>query len=341
MFNVYDLQKQLVESACPSGFEGEKIGPLLAKLAGPFVDEVTTDPLRNIICLKKGTGGGKKIMMAAHMDSIGFIVTYVDDNGFIWFDNLGGFLPAMLVNTRVRFLNGMRGIIRVKEAPKAVEKNLMQIKTSDLYIDIGTTDKNGAEKHVKLGDAALFEGESVRAAGGNIIGPYADDLIACTVLLMVMERVGQSSNDLYFVFTAQEEVGCRGAGISAFGIDPDIGIACDVCATGDTPLNDEVHLAVSLGKGPTIKLKDSSVICSPVLNDKLRKIATAEGIAWQHEILTGGGTDTCTIQSTHAGVHATCISVPTRNIHSPVEMFNIGDVEGAVALMTAAVTTKL
>ena len=340
MFNVFDLQKQLVASACPSGSEGERIGPLLAKLAKPFVDEVAVDPLGNVICHKKGKGG-KKIMMAAHMDAIGFIVTFVDDKGFVWFDGIGGHFPLMLVNTRVRFLNGTVGMIRVKEYPKALAKPTTQVRISDLFIDIGAADKKDAEKKVKIGDMAIFEGESVKVAGGNVMGPYADDLIACVVLLMTMEKVKSSDNDLYYVFTSQEEVGCRGAQAAAFGIDPDIGLACDVCGTGDTPANDEVHMAVSLGKGPTIKIKDSSVICSPVLNEKLRKIAKDNKIVYQDEILTGGGTDTCKMQLTHSGVHSTCISVPTRNIHSAVEMFNIKDVEDAVKLMAAAVTSKL
>ncbi len=334
MFNVYDLQKQLVAAACPSGWEGEKIAPLLAKLAKPFCDEVTTDALGNIICRKKGKG--KKIMMAAHMDAIGFLVTFVDDKGFLWFDNIGGFMPAMLVNTRVRFLNGTRGIICCKKMIKSFGKTMPQIAMSDLFIDIGASDKADAEKYVRLGDVAVFEGELGKAAGGNLMGPYADDLIACTVLLMAMEQIKKCDNDLYFVFTSQEEVGCRGAKTASYAIKPDIGLACDVCGVGDTPNNRDVRMAVSLGAGPAIKIKDSSVISSRELNAKMHALARQEKIAVQDEILTGGGTDTCAMQMAAGGAMATCISIPTRNIHSQVEMFNAGDAELAAKLIAAA-----
>jgi len=335
MFDVFELQKELVSLACPSGSEHLKIAPRLAELAAPFVDEVTTDVLGNVICHKKG-GCGKKIMYAAHMDAIGFMATFIDDKGFVWFETVGGFYPIELVNARVRFMNGAHGIIKLRELPKQMAKTLSAVPKTQLFIDIGAKNKTEAEEIVAIGDVAVYAGESRKIAGNNIMTPYADDLIACVVLLLAMEQVGDCENDLYFVFTAQEEVGCRGARTAAFALEPDIGIACDVTDTGDTPMSEKVKMAVDLGKGPTIKIKDGSVICSPQLNEKLREIAKTSDIPWQNEILIAGGTDTGVIQAARGGVAATCVSIPTRNIHSSCEIINIGDVQLAAKLLAAA-----
>lgn len=338
MFDVFELQKQLVENAAPSGFETRQ-AELLRKLAKPFVDEIRTDALGNLICHKKGTG--KRVMFAAHMDAIGFIVTHIDDQGFIWVDRLGWHQPAQIINCRVRFLGGQKGVIRPREMVKTLSGTYASVALTDLYIDIGAKNKAEAERIVSIGDVAVFEGESRMIAGGNIMGPYADDLIGCVVLLMVMEQMKKSDNDLYFVFTTQEEVGCRGALSAAQGISPDYGIAVDVCGTGDKPEDKKVAMDVSLGKGPTIKIKDTMVICTPAFNAKLRALAKSEQIPYQDEILRGGGTDTSSIQRSGANVTATCVSIPTRYIHSPAEVFSISDVENAAKLLAAFVSQKL
>ncbi len=338
MFNVLDLQKQLVAAAGPSGFE-HNIGALLAQLAKPFLDEIYSDPLGNVICHKKGSG--KKIMLAAHMDAIGFIVTSIDEQGYIWFDRLGWHSPALLVNKRVRFANGTMGIIRPREGSRHMAKAINAVTMQDLYIDIGAKDKKQALKHLSVGDTAVFEGEPREIAGGNIIGPYADDLIGCTVLLMAMEQMSENDNDVYFVFATQEEVGLLGSHAAAQGILPWLGIACDVCGTGDTPGNTRTPMEVSLGKGPTVKIKDASVISSPLANKLVKAAAKAAGVAVQDEILTGGGTDTASIQMSGSGAHATCISIPTRYIHSPVEIINKNDAEGAAKIMAQLLSQKL
>ena len=338
MFEVLELQKKLVAAAAPSGFEHRQAAQL-AELARPFADEVTVDPMCNVICRKKGKG--PKIMLAAHLDAIGFIVTHVDDNGYVWFDRIGGLHPALVLNCRVRFMNGAMGVIRVRDAAKSLALAPAALTFADMYIDLGAGSKAEAEKLVKLGDLAVFEGEPRPVAGGNVMGPYADDLIGCVVLLMAMERMKKNDNDLYFVFSSQEEVGCRGAGTAAEGIHPDYGFAVDVCGTGDKPEDAKTPMEVKVGAGPTIKIKDMSVICSPALNEQLRTVAKKAKIPYQDEILRGGGTDTSSIQRSGAGVHATCVSIPTRHIHSPAELFSIADVEHAAELLAAFVSQKL
>jgi len=338
MFDVLKLQQQLVAAAAPSGNE-KKMGQLLADLARPFVDEIRTDAMGNVICRKKGRG--KRVMAAAHMDVIGFLATFVDEKGFVWFDHIGGHNPSYLINTRVVFANGTRGVIRPKALDKLAEKKMSAVRFSDLYIDIGAKDQAEAKKLIKIGDTAIFEGAPRMILGNNVMGPYADDLIGCVVLLMAMEQLQETKNDLYFVFSVQEEIGCRGAKTAAFGVEPHLGIACDVCPVGDTPADDGVHMAVCVGKGPTIKIKDSSVYCSPEANAHVRAAAKKAGVIYQDEILTGGGTDTSEMQMARDGAMATCISIPTRNIHLPVEIFNIDDVQGAAKLLAAAMCAKL
>ncbi len=331
MFDVLQLHQALVREARPSGAEQKAIAGVLKEMATPFVDEIRTDAMGNLICRKKGKG--KKVMVAAHMDAIGFLVTGVDDLGCLSFTNLGWHDPAEIINARIVFESGLRGIIRPRA--KATAGAWTGVKMTDLYIDIGATCRKDAEKLAKVGDMAVFEGAPQAVAGHRIMGPYADDLIGCVVLLLAMEQLEESPYDVYFVFSSQEEVGCRGAKTAALGICPDIAIACDVCDADDTPLEDKKNRVIFLGKGPAIKIKDSSVICNPALNEKLRKAAKKAELTWQDEIMLAGGTDTSAMQMSGPDVAATCVSIPTRNIHSPAEIYDWRDVEQAAALLAA------
>lgn len=339
MFNVVELQKKIVAAALPSGFE-KNVGEVLADLARPFVDEITTDAMGNVICHKKGEG--KRLMMPAHMDTIGFMATYIEDGGFIRFEGIGGHTPATLIGVSVRFENGVCGCIRPEKLPELAAKPFSAIKLSDLYIDIGARDKEEAEKLVRIGDVAVFNAPTVELAGGNLMTPYADDLISCVVLLLAMEELKDKKckNDLYFVFSTQEEVGLRGATTAAYSIDPYMGIAVDVCGTGDNPTT-TVKMAVKLGEGPTIKIKDASLICNPQAVAHMRKAAEKAGIKYQDEILLQGGTDAGAMQKARGGVYSGCISIPTRHIHSPGEIINIEDVKQAARLLAACAESEL
>ena len=338
MFDVLKLQKQLVAAACPSGSEYKAISPLLADLAKPFVDEVYTDAMGNLICHKKGNG--KKVMLCAHMDAIGLMVTSVGDDGAVWFTNVGGLRPVQMIGARVRFENGLQGIVRLREEGKNLGLRTGALSLSQLYVDIGALSGEQARSMVKVGDVAIFAGEPREVGGGNIMGPYADDLIGCVVLLLAMEQSQNTPNDVYYVFSVQEEVGCRGSKTAAFAIAPDLGIAVDVTGTGDVPTG-KVPMDVKLGAGPTIKIKDGSVICSHEANALLEQAAEKAGILCQREILLAGGTDTSSIQMAGNGAIATCVSVPTRHIHSPAETFNRGDVEQAGKLLSALLAEAL
>ncbi len=333
MFDTLTLQKQLVAAAMPSGFESG-VGALLAELAAPYADEVMTDALGNVICHKKGEG--KRIMLAAHMDLIGFMVTYIDEKGYLRFEPIGGHTPAFLHRTPIRFKNGTKGVVMCEKWAEESKKKLSDVRTANFYIDIGANSYEKAASMVSIGDVCVFDGDTY-SQNGMVLTPYADDLVACTVLLRVMERLKESPYDLYFVFTVQEEVGLRGAGTSAHRIAPEMGIAVDVCGTGDVP-SSTAYFDVKLGRGATVKIKDGSLLCNPQVISFLRDAAERAGVTYQDEVMLSGGTDAGAIQRTLGGILAGGVSIPTRNIHSPREIYSLSDVDGAVSILTEALS---
>ena len=333
MFDTLTLQKQLVAAAMPSGFESG-VGALLAELAAPYADEVMTDALGNVICHKKGEG--KRIMLAAHMDLIGFMVTYIDEKGYLRFEPIGGHTPAFLHRTPIRFKNGTKGVVMCEKWAEESKKKMSDVRTTNFYIDIGANSYEKAASMVSIGDVCVFDGETY-SQNGMVLTPYADDLVACTVLLRVMEQLKQSPYDLYFVFTVQEEVGLRGAGTSAHRIAPEMGIAVDVCGTGDVP-SSTAYFDVKLGRGATVKIKDGSLLCNPQVISFLRDAAERAGVTYQDEVMLSGGTDAGAIQRTLGGILAGGVSIPTRNIHSPREIYSLSDVDGAVSILTEALS---
>ena len=329
-----DMMKTLTElvgAFGPTGCEKE-ISDVIEKLAEPYVDEISRDTLGNLICHKKGSG--PRVMFSAHMDSIGLAATHIDDKGFVHVGALGGVSPKEVLYTPVRFQNGVRGLVCAPE-----DADMAKLKVSDLLVDIGAADEAEAKTLVKVGDAAVYD-TSTSVAAGRIISPYLDDRIACLVLLMAMERLEKTDNDLYFVFSVQEEVGCRGAKTAAWAIDPDYGIAVDVTGADDEP--GSKHTASSLcGKGAAVKVMDGSVICAPALVEKLMALGAEKGIPVQRDVLQFGGTDAGPIQATRAGVYAGGISIPCRYVHTPTELVDQGDVKACAELVAAFAASKL
>ena len=341
MLNILELQKQLVEVALPSGFEKPQ-GKLLAELAKPYVDEVFSDALGNVYCHKKGPG--KRMMFPAHMDVIGMMITFVDDKGFLRFEPIGGHGPAGLIGITVRLESGVRGTIRADAAADVYKHGFGDVDVHDLYIDIGAESKEEAEELAPIGAVCMFDAPTTMGAGNTMISPYTDDLCGCIALLIAMEELKdtQVENDLWFVFTVQEEVGLRGAKPAAWDVQPHMGIAVDVTRTGDTSGEiDGQRMQVVLGKGPTVKIKDSSVQCNPQVIEHLRKAAKENKIPYQDEILLAGGTDTAAVQKTRAGILSGCVSIPCRNIHAPAEIVDLKDVENVGKLLAAAAKIAL
>lgn len=323
------LIKDLVESYGPSGFE-HQITEKISDLIKDHVDEYHIDTLGNLIARKKGNG--KKIMFSAHADEIGVIITYIDKHGFLRFGNVGGVNPLTLLGNRVRFENGTIGVIGKEKGA------LKDIALDKMYIDIGAETKEQAQALVSIGDFATFHRE-FSDLGNRVVAKSMDDRIGCVVLIEAIRQLTNSEHDLYFVFSTQEEVGLRGARTSAYGIDPDIGIALDVTLTGDTP---KAHrMDVSLGKGAAIKVKDASVIVHPKVKNLLVKLAQDGDINYQLEVLEAGGTDAGAIHLTKAGVPSGAISIPCRYVHTVSEMVDVRDVEECIKLVLALTKSDL
>lgn len=314
-----ELLKRLTACDAPSGCEKGITNLIKTEVEG-FADEVYTDALGNLIVHKKGSG--KKLMFAAHCDEIGIIVTFIDDKGFLRFADVGGLYLRNLVNRKVRFENGIIGVIGTEEEN---EKRSM----SKMYIDIGAGSREEAEKLVSVGDAAVFVGDFF-VQGSNVISKALDNRAGCYVLIEALKRV-KSENDLYFVFTTQEEVGLRGARTAAYAINPDYALSVDITDTGDTPKCPK--MAVKLGEGAAIKVMDYSVITSREVRETLIELAKGNDVKYQLEIMTEGGTDAGVIHFTRGGIKTGGISIPTRYIHSPSEMISINDLNSCIELL--------
>ena len=284
---MFTTLKTLCNISSVSGRE-EAIRNKLRELVAPFCDDVYTDALGNLIAKKEGScSDAKNIMLCAHMDEIGFMVTFVDDNGFIKIAPVGGISTAAVAYSEVISEKGVRGIIvpngDVKAADYALDK---------FYIDIGAKNKKETERKVSVGDFFVCRPSLSRLIGKKVCGRPLDDRIGCAVLLRVAEYFSKNTpaNNLYYVFSVQEEVGCRGAKTAAFGISADYGLVFDVTGTGDVP--GAKPMACKIGDGAAIKIKDSMVICHKEVVDALIALAKENKIAHQCEILTYGGTDT-------------------------------------------------
>ena len=320
-----DLIKKLTEVYGPSGHEDQVCAIIRAELA-PLADQIRVDALGSLIARKTGTGSGKRIMLAAHMDEIGLMVSHVDAKGFLRFQPIGGLDVAALVGSRVEFADGAVGVIAPEDRQDFRETPAI----AKLYLDVGAT--RPEEARSRLGQAACFT-RPLADLGQRIVAKALDDRISCAVLIEALRRFAASPHDVSFVFSVQEEVGLRGAQASAYGVEPEIGIAVDITVAADTP--EHKKLAMKLGAGPCIKVMDSGMLSHPAIKDLLIRTAEAHGIPYQLEVLDRGTTDAAAIQLTRSGVPAGCISIPCRYYHTPSEMVDMADVENAVKLLVA------
>jgi len=311
--------KELLMTFGPSGHE-EKVRQFIENEIKDYVDEIQVDVLGNLIARKKGPG--KKIMLAGHMDQIGFMVTYIDKNGFLRFTNIGGISPTVSLSQRVIFNNGTIGVIGSENLESAKD-----LKLDKMYIDIGATSKEEAEKLVEIGDVCGYHHDAT-IDNLKVISPSLDDRIGCYIMMETIKELKEVKNDLYFVFTVQEELGIRGAKTSAYRVEPEIGIAYDVTMTGDTPK--ARTMALKMGKGLAIKARDNSLITHPKLKEHLINEAKKGDFPYQIEVLEFGGTDSGAIHLSKEGVPSGVISIPTRYIHSTCEMVSTKDVIDSV-----------
>jgi len=317
------LIKKMVETPGPSGQEQLIRAAILEEIQGS-ADEIHTDAMGNLIA-RKGSKqpNGLRIMISAHMDEIGLMVTHVDEDGFVRFISIGGVSPLTCIGGRVIFMNGQRGVIGCER----LEPNALPT-LEKLFIDVGATSREDCP--VKVGDVCGFE-RPFLDLGKHLVAKSMDNRISVVVAIAALRALQASPHEVYFVFSVQEEVGLRGSATAAYGVDPDVGLAVDVTRTGDTPRTTKMEVA--LDKGPAVKVRDSSFIADPRVVDWMVATAKAADIPYQMEVLEAGGTDGRSIQLARAGVPAGCLSIPCRYIHSPSEMVSRIDVENAIRLL--------
>ena len=335
-----NLLKKLCETPGISGYE-ERIQKVIKEELEKITDEVKIDKLGNLIGIKKAKKlsskpAPKKVMIAAHMDEIGFMISFVDKDGFLRFAPVGGFDPRTLIAQRVvvhgaKDIGGVIGSKPIHILNEEERKKPPKIK--DLFIDVGLK-KDEVSKIVKAGDFVTLDRNFKELNDKVITAKAFDDRVGVYVMIETLKRIKDCYVDIYAVATVQEEVGLRGATVSSFSVEPDVGIALDVTIASDIPGTKEEEMVTTLGGGTAISLMDSHTISNKKLVDFLRKIAEENKIKYQTDILLGGGTDAGAIQRSKSGVPACTLSIPTRYVHSVVEMCHKEDIENSIKLMS-------
>jgi putative aminopeptidase FrvX len=323
--------RTLVESYGPSGHEDQIRETILGLIDG-LADEVHVDNMGSVIAWKwADDDSAPTVMLSAHMDEIGMMVTHITEDGFLRFTNIGGLFRNTLHGQRVRFADGTIGTIGTDSDVSSYQTGSMD----QFYIDVSG---NGAKP--KVGDAAGLLRE-FEERGDRLIAKSMDDRIGCAIQVEVMKALKgvDLPNNVAFVFSTQEEVGLRGAKTAAYAVDPDIGIALDVTRTGDTPKG--LKMEVKLGGGPAIKVKDSGMLAAPEVIDLMEKAAKKAKVSTQREVLEAGTTDAASMQLVRAGVRAGCLSIPCRYIHTTSETVDRGDVEGCIKLLVTLLKDKV
>ena len=323
---MLELTRTLVETWGPPGYE-HRIRERIRGEAAALADETWVDGLGNLIC--RVGSGGKKVLIAAHMDEIGLMANYEEPgSGYLRFTSLGGLRNDTLNGNRVQFEDGAVGVIAVEDGGgKAL---------SDFYIDVQT---EGGGNATPVGQPAGFMRE-MQVRGGRIVAKSLDDRIGCVVAIEAMRRLNRETpNELYFAFTVQEEVGLRGAKTAAQSLHPDIGIALDVTASGDQIRGSKMQ--VKLGGGAAIKVHDPGLVVPVAIKNWMVERCEADGIPYQLELLVGGTTDAAAIQLADAGVPSGCISIPTRFLHTTSETVDIGDVGACIDLLSALLANPI
>ncbi|MGB1517933.1 MAG: M42 family metallopeptidase [Crocinitomicaceae bacterium] len=332
-----DLLNIICTTPGAPGFE-KKIRDLVINEVEPLVDELEVDNMGNVYAIKRGVGD-KRAMVGAHMDEIGFIVTHIDDKGFIRFHTLGGFDPKTLTAQRV-IVHGKKDVIGVM-ASKPIhvmspEERNKVAKTKDYFIDTGMS-ADEVKELISVGDPITREREFIEM-GECVNGKSLDNRLAVFILIETLRALKDKTvpYDIYGVFTVQEEVGIRGANVSALRVNPDFGFGLDTTIAFDLPGAAEHEKITRLGEGTAIKIMDASTICDYRMVDYMKKTADKHKIKWQPEILTAGGTDTAGIQRmTEGGSIAGAVSIPTRHLHQVIEMAHKEDIDRSIKLLTA------
>ena len=326
---MLELLKKVLKPVAPSGLE-EPVAAVILEEVAPYVDSIETDALGNLICVKNGTEANpEKIMLSAHMDHIGYIVTGIEKEGFLRVTNVGGISPTMSLTRHVSFSNGVQGVV-VSEVSKDTAMK-------DLFVDIGAQDKADAETMVQIGDVCVYANDCFQLGANRVASPAMDDRAACALLIRFLQTVGATKQTIIAVFSVQEEVGCRGAKGAAFQQEPDIGIVLEGTTCNDLGDVPETAHVCEAGQGVAVSFMDGASIANRALFRKALDVAKQENIPHQVKHSVSGGNDGGAIQRAREGVPVVVLSVPCRYIHSPSSVVKLSDVESQFALVKALV----
>ncbi len=341
---VKELLRKLSDAHGVSGCEGSIRDIIRAEVAGS-VDEIREDSMGNLIAVKRGDDFS--IMLAAHMDEIGLMVQYIDEKGFIRVVPIGGWFGPVLYTQRV-ILHGKNGPVMGVLGAKPPhmlkeEERKKEIKIEDMFVDVGAASEEEVKSlGIEIGTPITIDREFADLAGNRVTGKALDNRVGVAMLIRALQRM-ESPHTVYAVFTVQEEVGLKGAKVSAYSLNPDCAIATDVTIPGDHPGIEKKDASVEMGRGPVVSIVNASgrgLISDPRMVAWLRETAERKKIPCQVEVGTGGNTDATIIHLERGGIPSVPLSIAARYIHSPVEVVDMGDIEAAIQLLVEALKTK-
>ncbi|MBR6667984.1 MAG: M20/M25/M40 family metallo-hydrolase [Clostridia bacterium] len=321
---MFELLKKVLSPVGPSGLEAP-VAEVIREEIAAYVDTIEVDAMGNLIATKLGKAENpRKVMLSAHMDHIGYIVTGFEKEGFLRVTNVGGIGLVNSYNRHVVFPNGVHGVVVAQPVQG-------QPALKDLFVDIGAQDKDDAKKMVQLGDVCVYANDCFRLGENRVSAPAMDDRCACTLLVKLLQTVGETQDTIIAVFSVQEEVGCRGAKVASFAKAPVVGIALDVTAWGDTPGTTQPE--IKLGEGIAVKVMDRASISNPALREELLACGEKAGVKTQREVLPFGGTDAGAMQTSRGGIPVCTISIPCRYVHSACEVIDMRDMDAGLKLL--------
>ena len=340
--DLLELIRRLSNACGVSGYEFE-IGEVVRGELEGVCDEIREDKMGNLVCVKNG--GERKLMVAAHIDEIGFVVKHIDEKGFIRVAPVGGWFSQIVLGQRVVLYGKKRvyGVIGSKPPHLMKEderKKVVQIR--DMFIDIGVKSKDEAlELGIEVGTPVAIDREVAEMAGSRVTGKAFDNRAGVAAMIQAL-KMTECKDTIYAVATVQEEVGLKGAKVAAYALEPDAALVIDSCIATDFPGGESAHMDIRLGGGPAITIMDASgrgLITSPKVLKWLRETAEENSIPYQLEVVEGGMTDAAVIHLTKAGIPSGVVSIPARYIHSPVEVMDLGDVNMCAKLVSKALET--
>ena len=329
---MLDTVKTLCYLSGVSGYEDE-VREYILERAMPYASSVETDPLGNLIIYKKGAvSTGRKLMLCAHMDEVGLVVTHIDDDGYLRFGFAGGIDRRVIIGKSVYVGDGrVPGVIGIKAYHLVTDEEEKKVpKAEEMYIDIGARSRAEAEKLVSLGDACVFDDTVVEFGSGYLKAKAIDDRLGCAVMLKLIES--DLPCDCCFAFTVQEEVGTRGARTAAYRVQPDICLILEGTTAADLPGSSPENEVCRLDGGVVIPFMDRGTLYDPALYKALTAIADESGIRWQTKRMIAGGTDGAAVQRSAGGVRTAGLACGIRNLHSPACVANTADFEPMLKL---------